>query len=85
GVEKFAYYVLFPAMLFYSINRASLDFSSTTSMLVLALVTTTVGVVLGYAGRWLFRPNPVDFASGLQTAFRFNSYIAIAQATRIGG
>ena len=85
GVEKFAYYVLFPAMLFYSINRASLDFSSTTSMLVLALVTTTVGVVLGYAGRWLFRPNPVDFASGLQTAFRFNSYIALALANRIGG
>lgn len=84
-LEKFVYYLLFPAMLFYSTNRAEFDFSSTTSMLALALLTTAFGVVLSYAARWLFRPDPVDFASGFQTAFRFNSYIALAMATRVGG
>ncbi len=85
GVEKFVYYVLFPAMLFYSTNRAALDFSSTATMLVLAVMTTSFGVILSYSARWIFRPDPVDFASGLQTAFRFNSYIALALASRIGG
>jgi predicted permease len=30
------------------------------------------------------RPAPADFASGLQTAFRFNSYIGLALAARLG-
>jgi|UPI00026987BF malonate transporter len=85
GVEKLAYYVLFPAMLFYATSRAAFDFSSTPAMLGLALLTTGIGVILGYAGRWMFRPDPLDFASGLQTAFRFNGYIALAVAARVGG
>jgi malonate transporter len=85
GVEKLAYYVLFPPMLFYATSRAAFDFSSTPSMLGLSLLTTGFGVIMGYAGRWMFHPDPLDFASGVQTAFRFNGYIALALAARVGG
>ncbi|WP_454730988.1 MULTISPECIES: AEC family transporter [Cupriavidus] len=85
GVERLVYFVLFPALLLQSTNSAKFDFSSTSAMLGLALATTAFGMAGGYAVKWVLRPAPVDFASGLQTAFRFNSYIALALAARLGG
>jgi predicted permease len=54
-------------------------------MLGLALATMAFGMVTGYLVKYVLRPDPIDFASGLQTAFRFNSYIALALAARLGG
>ncbi|MDW3680159.1 AEC family transporter [Cupriavidus sp. CV2] len=85
GVERLVYFVLFPALLLQSTNSAKFDFSSTSAMLGLALLTTAFGMVGGYAVKWAMRPAPLDFASGLQTAFRFNSYIGLALAARLGG
>lgn len=85
GVERLVYFVLFPALLFQSTNGARLEFSTTSTMLGLVLLTTVFGMVAGYAVKWVLRPDPMDFASGLQTAFRFNSYIALALASRLGG
>lgn len=85
GVERLVYFVLFPALLLQSTNSAKFDFSSTSAMLGLALLTTAFGMVGGYAVKWVLRPEPLDFASGLQTAFRFNSYIGLALAARLGG
>lgn len=85
GAEKLIYYVLFPALLFYSTTRAPLDFSSTGKLLQTALLSMTGGIALGWLGKPLFRPGPMLFESGVQTAFRFNSYIALALASRLGG
>ncbi|ODV41714.1 permease [Cupriavidus sp. UYMMa02A] len=85
GVERLVYFVLFPALLLQSTNSAVFDFSSTSAMLGLALGVMAFGMAAGYAVRWVLRPEAVDFASGLQTAFRFNSYIGLALASRLGG
>ncbi|MEN7526881.1 MULTISPECIES: AEC family transporter [unclassified Cupriavidus] len=85
GVERLVYFVLFPALLLQSTNSATFDFSSTSAMLGLAVATMTFGIATGYLVKFVLRPDPVDFASGLQTAFRFNSYIGLALAARLGG
>ncbi len=85
GVERLVYFVLFPALLLQSTNSAVFNFSSTSAMLGLALAVTALGMALGYAVKWVLRPDALDFASGLQTAFRFNSYIGLALASRVGG
>jgi hypothetical protein len=34
---------------------------------------------------WILHPDPVDLHSGIQTTFRFNTFIAFAVAQRSGG
>lgn len=85
GLEKLIYYFLFPALLFYSTARTPLDFGSTGRMLQVALAAVATGIALGWLAKLLFRAPPMMFESGVQTAFRFNSYIALAVASRLGG
>lgn len=85
GLEKLVYFVLFPALLFLSTSRTPLDFPATGSLLQLALIVVFSGIALGWLARPLFRPGPMIFESGVQTAFRFNSYIGLAIAYRLGG
>lgn len=85
GLEKLVYYVLFPALLFYATSRTVLDFATTGKLLQVALTTVCIGIGLGWLAKPLFKPGPMIFESGVQTAFRFNSYIALAVASRLGG
>lgn len=85
GLEKLIYYVLFPALLFYSTARTQLDFGSTGKMLQVALLAMVCGIGLGWLAKPLYRAGPMVFESGVQTAFRFNSYIALAIASRLAG
>lgn len=85
GLEKLVYFVLFPCLLFYSTARAPLDFHSTGKMLQVALLTCLCGIALGWLAKPLFRPGHMLFESGVQTAFRFNSFIALAIASRLAG
>lgn len=85
GMEKLVYYILFPALLFYATSRAPLDFASTGKLLKVALAAIICAIALGWLAKPLFRPGPMIFESGVQTAFRFNSYIALAVASRLGG
>ncbi len=85
GLEKLIYYFLFPALLFYSTARTPFDFGATGKMLQVSLVTVGSGIALGWLAKPLFRAAPMMFESGVQTAFRFNSYIALAIASRLGG
>jgi predicted permease len=41
--------------------------------------------MLGWFGLFFSKMGKVDFASGLQTAYRFNSYVGLALASRLGG
>ncbi|MEO8938199.1 MAG: AEC family transporter, partial [Burkholderiaceae bacterium] len=85
GLERMVYFVLFPSLLFASTATAKLDFDATAGLVGACLAAMTTGIVLGYLARPLFRPEPVVFASGVQCAFRFNSYIGLALAGRLGG
>ena len=85
GLEKLIYYFLFPALLFYSTARTPFDFGTTGKMLQVALIAVACGIALGWLAKPLFRSPPMMFESGVQTAFRFNSYIALAIASRLGG
>jgi malonate transporter and related proteins len=85
GLEKIVYYVLFPALLFYSTARTPFDFHTTGKLLQVALLAVGCGIALGWLAKPLFKPGPMLFESGVQTAFRFNSYIALAVAQRLAG
>jgi len=85
GMEKLIYYFLFPALLFYATARTPFDFGSTGKMLQVALTAVAGGIALGWLAKPLFRAAPMVFESGVQTAFRFNSYIALAIASRLAG
>lgn len=85
GIDRMVYYVLFPALLFYSTSRAPFDFSATGKLLQIGIITCSSGIALGWLARLLFDSKPMIFESGVQTAFRFNSYIALAVASRLAG
>jgi malonate transporter len=85
GLEKLVYFVLFPTLLFYSTSRSPLDFVSAGKMLQVALAALLCTIALSWLAKRLFKGGPMVFESGMQTAFRFNSYIALALAYRLGG
>jgi predicted permease len=85
GLEKMVYYLLFPALLFYSTSRTTFDFASTSKMAEVMLIGTFSSIALGWLGKPLFAAKPMVFESGVQTAFRFNSYVALAIASRLAG
>ena len=84
-VESLVYYVLFPVLLFYSISRSPLDWRAASSLVGAALALAACGVALAYSVRKLPGVHRNDFASGAQVGFRFNAYIALALAERLGG
>ncbi len=85
GLEKLIYYVLFPALLFNSIARTRIDFTTAAPALETAAITVLAGIALAWLARYLFKPDEKVFASAFQTAFRFNSYVGLAIAGRLHG
>lgn len=85
AAERLVYYVLFPCLLFSSIVRNPVHLGTALPLLTCGLAVSCLGMALALGlGRW---PG-VDarrHASGAQTAFRFNSYVALALADRLGG
>ncbi len=85
GLEKLIYYVLFPVLLFTSIARTQIDFMAAAPAIKTAVFTAMGGMLLGYLAKPLFKMEDKTFASGFQTAFRFNSYIGLAIMGRLHG
>ena len=85
GVERLVYYLLFPVLLFNSILKSPLQPGATLGLAAAGLMMTACGVMLAYALRLLPGVDARLHASGAQTAFRFNSFIALALAERLGG
>ena len=85
GVERLVYYLLFPALLFQSILRHPLRLGEVWSLGASALGVIAAGVAMAYALRRLPGVDARLHASGQQTAFRFNSYVALALAERLAG
>jgi len=84
-VERLVYNLLFPALLFASIVRSPLRPSDAVTLAGAGMVVCLAGMVLAEALQWYKGFDRRLIASGAQTAFRFNSYIALALAERMGG
>lgn len=85
GLEKLVYFLLFPALLFYSTARLKLDLSVTGGLVQTGVLALLCGIALTWLGKAFIRATPMTYESGMQTAYRFNSYIALALATRMAG
>ena len=85
GAERLVYYLLFPVLLFSSIVRNPLSIVEAANLALCGVGVTTAGIVLAFALRAIPGVDPTLHASGAQTAFRFNSYVALALAERLGG
>jgi malonate transporter and related proteins len=88
-VESLVYYFLFPVLLFQSIVRSPLDMREASSLVAAGLAMSAAGIALAYVlpllpgvGGHIDRR---DHAGAAQVAFRFNSFVALALAERLGG
>lgn len=84
-IEKLVYFVLFPCLLFFSVVSSNFDVNKVGAFALGAPTVILIAFLLGWLGLLFSKMGRVDFASGLQTAYRFNSYIALALASRLGG
>ncbi len=88
-VDGLVYYLLFPTLLFHSIIKSPLDLGDASRLLSGGLLVLASGVVLSYSLPylpWLGRHvQQREHAAAAQVAFRFNSFIGLALAERLGG
>ena len=85
GAELLVYYLLFPCLLFNAILRNPIQPGEAAQFGATGLAIVATGIVLAYALARLPGVDPLLHASGAQTAFRFNSYVALALAERLAG
>ena len=85
AAERLVYYLLFPVLLFNSIVKTPLDPGSTANLALGGMALVSVGILFAYQLKRLPGVDPLAHASGAQTAFRFNSFIALAVAERLQG
>jgi malonate transporter and related proteins len=85
GAERLVYYLLFPCLLFVAIVRQPISFGTLATLGTAGLALTLLGIALAFALGHAARVDVGAHAAGAQVAFRFNSYIALALAERLGG
>lgn len=85
AVDRLVYYVLFPVLLFNSVLKSPIELGDTLTLAAASVGVVGSGIALAFALKLWPGVDPRLHASGAQTAFRFNSYIGLALAERIGG
>jgi malonate transporter and related proteins len=85
GVERLVYFALFPALLFRSLAHAPLPLGDAGPFVAVGLAFTLAGMALSALAQPLFGLPRATFAACFQCGFRFNTYIALAAASRIAG
>ena len=85
GAELLVYYLLFPCLLFNAIVRNPIQPVALAQFGLTGLAVVGTGIVLAFALGRLPGVDPLLHASGAQTAFRFNSYVALALSERLAG
>lgn len=85
GVEKLVYFILFPALLFNAMASAEIDAGGALPLFLAGLAVMGSGFALGWIGRPFMGLDAMGFASRLQCAYRFNTYIGIAVAGKLHG
>ncbi len=85
GVERLVYFVLFPALLFRSLATAPLAIRDAGGLALTAFAYTGGSMLLSLLAKPLFKLPQDTFAACFQCGFRFNTYLALAIAARLGG
>ena len=85
GIERLVYFVLFPALLFRSLALSPLALADAARLAGVGLAFTLAGMLLSALAAPLFRLPAPTFAACFQCGFRFNTYIALAVASRLAG
>ncbi len=88
-VETLVYYFLFPVLLFNSIIRSPIDPQAASSLALAGLLLAIGGIAMAYSlPHWPWIGRRIDrglHAGSAQIGFRFNSFIALALASRLAG
>ena len=85
ATERLVYWLLFPVLLFTAIVRTPLDLGASFGLGLGGWAVVGGGFALTVALRHWPGVDARLLSSGAQVAFRFNSYVALALAERIGG
>ena len=85
SAERLVYYLLFPVLLFQAIVRSPIHPGALLQFGGVGLAVMGCGIALAFALGRVPGVDPLLHASGAQTAFRFNSYVALALAERLAG
>jgi predicted permease len=85
GVERLVYFVLFPALLFRSLATSPLALADAGRLVGVGVGFTLAGIALSWLAQPLLRLPRETFAACFQCGFRFNTYVALAAASRVGG
>jgi predicted permease len=89
AVEALVYYLLFPVLLFHSIVKSPVDWGATSSLLAAGVSAALIGIAIAYSLPWWpglrGRIDAREHAGAVQVAFRFNSFIGLALASRLAG
>jgi hypothetical protein len=88
-IESLVYYFLFPVLLFHSIVKSPLDLGATSSLMAAGFTLGLLGIALSYSlPHWPWLGHRLDVrlhAASAQIGFRFNSFIALALASKVAG
>jgi malonate transporter and related proteins len=85
GVERLVYFVLFPALLFRSLALSPASLQDAGWLALVGVAFTLAGMLLSALAQPLFHLPRATFAACFQCGFRFNTYVALAAASRLGG
>lgn len=84
-LEKLVYYILFPALLFQSIVRTPISLGVAGNLFQATVMQVAFGVLMAWLAVPVLRPDRVAHASMAQTAYRFNTYMALSIGSSFGG
>jgi malonate transporter and related proteins len=85
AVERLVYWLLFPVLLFASIVKSPLHPGTTAALATGGVAVVGTGFLMTLMLARFKALAGQQLASGAQCAFRFNSYVALALAERLGG
>ncbi|MEZ5707541.1 MAG: AEC family transporter [Burkholderiaceae bacterium] len=88
-IESLVYYFLFPTLLFQAIVKTPLEMGTASSLMAAGLTLGVSGIALSYSlPHWPWLGRRIDarmHAASAQIGFRFNSFIALALASKVAG
>lgn len=84
-LEKLVYYVLFPALLFSSINQAHWSLGEASLLLVAVILLAAGAICLAWLAAPLLKPDSNSMGSIAQCGFRFNTYLGLSLAQAVAG
>lgn len=85
GLEKLVYFLLFPALLIYSIITTPITLSKAGNLLAICFLLAFLGYCLVLLLKKYLQTDSTSISSGGQCAYRFNSYIGLSLAPSIAG